>query len=524
MIPRHEPSNAMTEPLPPAPLPAGALLAFLRGIERRAAVLAELQCGSAVAGDAALVAAMRAFHGAAARVPMAQWPQRFWALLLAAPQLRRCAAASTWPPDWQALAALGNGPRAALLLRLVAGLDVETAAAALAVSPERYRQALARAVAVPAGETGADAWQPLAAATQRQLRQLPAQRLMQLAQLRERALGGAASPPSSRIVRRSRGRRALWAGVLACAVALAATFWPGLDPGLSMSELWPALLRRSGTDGASPIRREALPAAEPPAARFDADFAAATHRDFVLLADPDGLRQAQSLAMLAWYAAERAAARPADAVPLALADAFAVAPTPWTPAAGGGALPAHAVAQLQALPAALRTPLRAQWATWAGYDHARRAAHAARRQRWEALPLAERGNQREQYAAWRELPATARLQVASAGSAFAALSLPEQQALRARFAALDTSSQRGWLLGPDLGADYPRLQPLLAQLPARQRAPLLETLRGMSAAERADLAVLAQRVPPQERDALRRMLLSTAAGNRSAWLRMRLEQ
>jgi hypothetical protein len=80
------------------------------------------------------------------------------------------------------------------------------------------------------------------------------------------------------------------------------------------------------------------------------------------------------------------------------------------------------------------------------------------------------------------------------------------------------------LLGPALGADYPKLQPLLAQLPEAEHAPLLAALQAMDAVERADLAVLAQRVPPQERAALRRALLSTSVGNRGAWLRTRLEQ
>ena len=140
------------------------------------------------------------------------------------------------------------------------------------------------------------------------------------------------------------------------------------------------------------------------------------------------------------------------------------------------------------------------------------------------MPVGERGKQREHYAAWRALPSTARGEVAAAALAFALLPELEQQALHARFAALDRSSQRGWLLGPALGADYPKLQPLLAQLPEAEHAPLLAVLQAMDAAGRADLAVLAQRVPPQERAALRRALLSTSADNRGAWLRMRLEQ
>jgi len=46
----------------------------------------------------------------------------------------------------------------------------------------------------------------------------------------------------------------------------------------------------------------------------------------------------------------------------------------------------------------------------------------------------------------------------------------------------------------------------------------------MTPEERADLAVLAYRTPPQERDALRRALLETTDANRSAWLRLRLAQ
>lgn len=75
-----------------------------------------------------------------------------------------------------------------------------------------------------------------------------------------------------------------------------------------------------------------------------------------------------------------------------------------------------------------------------------------------------------------------------------------------------------------LGSDYMRLQPLLAQVPAAQRAPLLALLRTLSAAERNALAMLAQRTAPQQRDALRRGLLATPAADRAAWLQRRLEQ
>ena len=97
-------------------------------------------------------------------------------------------------------------------------------------------------------------------------------------------------------------------------------------------------------------------------------------------------------------------------------------------------------------------------------------------------------------------------------------------ALRAQFDALDASARHGWRLGPSLGLDYPRLQPLLAQVPADEHEALLRTLRAMDPAQRDKLAVLVQRTPPQARAALRRELVSTSDANRAAWLLLRLER
>src|SRR5688572_3676973 len=320
-------------PADPSPAPA-ALPAFLRGVERRAAVFAELLCGDPTTGDDAVLAAMRAFRGGVDRLPLAQWPLRFWTLLLAAPSLRRPVPASAWEPEWRGLATLGNGARAALLLRLVAGLDVETAAGALAVTTARYQQGLSRAMPRDdGGQVDPAALQSLEEAVQQRIRRLPAQRQMQLAQSRERALRGA--PPAPRVVvaavRSSRVLLPLWLGVAACAVAFVGTFyWSEL---LSSSVLPAGLGARSDGDGAPRIRSERLPPAEPPAARFDPAFATAAHRDFALLADPDGMRQAQALPLLAWYAAELAAARPATTAPLlpATGTAEVVAPVANAP-------------------------------------------------------------------------------------------------------------------------------------------------------------------------------------------------
>src|SRR5690606_3585195 len=81
------PHDGLPDPGRGAATPAvpAAVAAFLRGIERRGAVLAELQCGDPQAGDAALAAAMRAFRAVGPAEAMARWPIRFWNLLLATP-------------------------------------------------------------------------------------------------------------------------------------------------------------------------------------------------------------------------------------------------------------------------------------------------------------------------------------------------------------------------------------------------------------------------------------------------------
>lgn len=177
---------------------------------------------------------------------------------------------------------------------------------------------------------------------------------------------------------------------------------------------------------------------------------------------------------------------------------------------------------LPLLQPAERSRLQQRASTWRNWSAQQRAAHAARTAAWDALPASERGERRERYLAWRALPSDEQARVLRARDEFAALEPARREVLRARFAALDGSERRGWRLGPSLGADYPALQPLLAQVPPEQHEPLLRALRAMEPRQRIDLAALAQRTPPNERGALRRELLSTSAANREAWLQDRL--
>lgn len=301
-----------------ASVPA-ALSAFLRGVERRGALFAELQCGDREAGDNALAAAMRAFRNHAGTVPMSEWPRRFWSLLAATPQLRHSTPSAQWPNGVEVLAALQPAARQALLLRLAASLTEEDAAAALGVVPEAYEQALAAACPRdPDGQPDALAWRSLAETIQMLLRDLPPQRLARLARLREAAITGtrverpasANAATASQESQESQTGYRRWPWILlvlaVCAAALAATWW------------WPQA-KDAGPNNDQGIQRlqddveiatEELPE-QTPAAKFDAASGLLMHPDFELVLEPEQEAVARGADFLAWYAAGASVAQDA---------------------------------------------------------------------------------------------------------------------------------------------------------------------------------------------------------------------
>jgi hypothetical protein len=171
-----------------------------------------------------------------------------------------------------------------------------------------------------------------------------------------------------------------------------------------------------------------------------------------------------------------------------------------------------------------RQAIEAHARMWDAWTAPQRDAFAARAAQWARLPPMAREERRATWQAWRQLTADEQLRLRAAAAAFASLDAASQQAMRAQFDALDASTRRGWRLGPVMGIDYPRLQPLLAQVPPEEHPALLRTLRAMTPAERDRLAVLVQRTPPQARDGLRRELVSTSDANRDGWLALQLER
>ena len=445
-------------------LPA-ALSAFLRGAERRAFVFLWLQGGDAGAAERALAAAIRAFPGPAAALPMAQWPPRFWKLLAALPVQ---AGDGTWPAGTEALATMPASARQALLLRQVAGLDEAEAAAVLGVEPAAYQALLARACPrTPDGAPDAAGWRRQAEAIQQAGRGLDTAQGLRLAQLREAAL--AARPPQAAArqvppagpaaespgtpVRRRRRAGGRWSGLLLVllalilAVAVALTAWlSGRVPPVAGPVSAPAAEEEDfKVHDNPPVQVEALPPVDPPAA------AGVDPWPESLESQPAVDPLLAQLALLSWYAA----------------------------GAPGSAL-----------------------------EHEGKADAGI-------VPMADPGGDA---ADWAHLGPFEQASVRAAAAALAAEPAPVQADLRARFAALDAMERRGWRLGPTLGADYARLQPLVGFIEPEQRAPLLDALRALEPEQRAQLGELAQRTPPAERAALRRELLLQPPAQRGAWL------
>ncbi|MFA0923813.1 DUF3106 domain-containing protein [Xanthomonas fragariae] len=147
---------------------------------------------------------------------------------------------------------------------------------------------------------------------------------------------------------------------------------------------------------------------------------------------------------------------------------------------------------------------------------------AQQQARWDALTPAQQSELRARYAAWNGLTATDRVVLRQARERLHALPEDQQRALRTQFTAMDRLHRDGWRLGSQLGAFYPQLQPLIGYVPAAQRDSVLAVLRSLDAGQLEQLAVLAQRTPPQDRDALRDALLAEAPATRSIWLKRQL--
>lgn len=355
-------------PLDSDPTPPPAVAAFLRGLERRAGLLARVQSGEEEAALRALRVTARVFAADAGQWPLAQWPGQYWRLLLSAPAMARAGSAdgATTLPG---IARLPAASRAAVLLHLVAGLEDGDAAVALGIDIASYQQRIRDALPRDAlNQPDLDVWRAWQAAVKRALDNMPLAATSTTSATPQDA--APASPPSRRRM------RWLWPIAIICALALLAGAF--LHPrGRTLLERWQS----------PPIRSEPLPAAEAPKARFDADDPA-LDPDAALLAAPRELQLATRLGLLAWLSATADAELATATPPISTA----VTPAPDLPQWSRLSLPQRAV-------------LRQAWAQWQALPEAERAQLRATATRFDALPAEQQQALRTRHA---QLPFDAR--------------------------------------------------------------------------------------------------------------------
>ena len=476
-----------------------ALTAFVHGIEPRAWVFVLSQCGDAQTAMRVLEATLRDFAGAAQTLPLAHWPLQFWTTLL-----RQPAMAARLAPG-QAFAQFGPGPRAALLLRLIAGLDFGHAAQALGVTPTAYEAALRQALAHP--ELDDVRMQALREHLHEQIHQLPAERRLALAALREKTIQSLPTPTSTAQSSPASAagwlpRRWLWAALLGAVLIVGAFF------------LWPlrALI--------APGHSESLPSESIAAPPTLSDTVIVTHPDFEQVANAADAQLVRQLPLLSWLAAARIHG-PAPGQP----DEEPAAPTNFAdlPSAER-ALLASAGATWPMLDPPTRTALQRNARAWIELGGERRAAVREGLRRWNLQPATERARQRTPFLAWQRLSLAEQEQVRAAAAQWQVLPSAEQQALRAQFDALPVDAQTMWWLGPALGQEMLPIASLFAFMPEADRPALLAALRALDGPARANLALLAPRLSEARRQALRRELLLLPPGQRAALIRQRLLQ
>ena len=178
---------------------ANSLTAFLRGVERRAAVFAQLQVGDAEHGDRALAQTVRDFVAEAAGIDEQAWPHRFWSMMVTSPLLEQEVLAPFWPGDLAPLARLDSGPRTALLLRLVAQMDDAQAAEVVGIDEASYRAVLQASLPQrPEGGADGPAWLAMRDEARYAVEDLTVERLATIARVRDTVIAErVAEPPAA---------------------------------------------------------------------------------------------------------------------------------------------------------------------------------------------------------------------------------------------------------------------------------------------------------------------------------------
>ncbi|MDR2873012.1 MAG: hypothetical protein LBV45_10980 [Xanthomonadaceae bacterium] len=464
---------------------SAVLPAFFDRVEPQGFVVLWLHHGDESAAERTLAAVSRAFCAQSGNFPSSTWPARFWRLLAMTPCIS--SGKRQWPPSMQRLAEIDDLPRRALLLRLAGELQEHEAAAAMGIAVDAYERLLV--LACPRddnGEPDAAAWRQLADTIRRAVRQL------------------SEFPPHAECLRRIRA---------------AAISGRPIEPGHSHD---------ASRIGRIPEERAAI--SPSPEIRFIAGNAQ-RKRKIGIRAVVLALLVALAVGTLYWRLSGRSESVSEPLPEVALdAGVLRVIDSGWVQVE---TLPPETAMRSRATaaaatPAPIFEPPMPELAFFAWYA----AGMPSRQIEHEPAPASVQTWMRSQDSnseliqdrlAWENLGHREQIRIRQAMAAFSELPSVRQHELRADFAERDELEQRGWLLGPELGSRYVALQPLFGLVPEVQRRPLLDMLHSMDVRQIHQLTVLAQRVPPQERDQLRHDLLAVAPSRRGDWLNQRLQ-
>lgn len=482
------------------PSPA-ALSAFLKGIEPRADVLARAQAGPALDSARLLAEVREEFSARAPKLPLAEWPLRYWGLLLARDELARPLRQAPNHPLYR----LAHTRRLAVLLRLVVGLEPLGAARVMGLSETAYR-ALWSDAQDKLEEDGVG----------------PAVLLRWNEAFQAQVRGGGAGLPTEAGAKPAPRRadaaiRMPWrptrlqtglglVALLLLAVWVATFVWP---PPFASGAAAPV----DGTPAALP------PASERAPAERDLKSALVVDPDFAVLGAPPAAAWREGVGFFSWLLVRDGGALPVtSAVPAVPESANWEALTPpvqeWLE-------PVEAA--WPTLDAETRIELKANAERWQAMTPQERLQMRDAYAEWLQRPALERAALRGRFAAWSALSAEEREALDATASAFALLPAAEQQERRDAFAALDVQEQRDWDLGPRLGSTLPGLRPLLAFVPVAEQSMLVDALQALSDSDRKALASRVAAMGTAQRAALRGRVLAAAPEQRSDLLKRAAE-
>ena len=141
---------------------------------------------------------------------------------------------------------------------------------------------------------------------------------------------------------------------------------------------------------------------------------------------------------------------------------------------------------------------------------------------WQAMPADERARLRERFQAFQAMPPGEQDRLRREFERFNNLPPQERQRLRREFEQMSPEQRRAFMLGAKARQAAEVARRLFAFVPPEERQATWDMLQRLSREDRRRMRELVRRMPPWQREELRKELLATPAEGRSDYLRQRL--